>query len=369
MNKTNTSIYVILLEENKYFVYSTDTAEYFDNNVLGNGQPLDEVIKYEIENLFEYPRIYKPVQIVETTWISDALDIDKTVKKYMMNYGIDSVRGGSYSLPTLCEFQYKALQMELAYLSSPYGNLSRLCSGKSHQQEKTLYNEEKMRHFLYNSMLSQELKYVSSQLIDKDIDRNDLLKKYATLCDKKENIKTKLHDFMYFMKDTKKYTMDKSILDNFTNIKQYLYGMNSQTFTHDEIKKSYNTTMIYLQHVISLIKKYKPDFITNEVFFSSANSENESTIHPVYFIFPHFLLDKVFLHKMYEEVDQAYHLWLGLEGMYYWALNIIDELTFDLEQLPDNIEWKSDVVNYYVTMLENSTKMADNSKIRKGFVV
>ena len=257
MNKTNTSIYVILLEENKYFVYSTDTAEYFDNNVLGNGQPLDEVIKYEIENLFEYPRIYKPVQIVETTWISDALDIDKTVKKYMMNYGIDSVRGGSYSLPTLCEFQYKALQMELAYLSSPYGNLSRLCSGKSHQQEKTLYNEEKMRHFLYNSMLSQELKYVSSQLIDKDIDRNDLLKKYATLCDKKENIKTKLHDFMYFMKDTKKYTMDKSILDNFTNIKQYLYGMNSQTFTHDEIKKSYNTTMIYLQHVISLIKKYK----------------------------------------------------------------------------------------------------------------
>ena len=343
MSKT---IYVILLEQNKYFVYSTDTAEYFDNTMFDYGenvdQHVDEVIKMEIENLFEFPRIYKPVQIVETTWITDVLEIDKTVKKYMMNYGVDNVRGGSYLSPILPEYQYRALQTELS------ANVN-------------IQNEEKMRHFLYNTMLSPELKYFSASRMNggpsrlqsaeraerDNTSRTVLLEKYATWCDKKEKLHAKLNDFLVVSGNkTNHYVMNKNILDNFTTIKKYLNGEDTQGVTYDEIKKIYNTTMVYVNHFIYLIKKYSPELLANQVFIH--RGKNIPVIHQVYVNFPHFLLDRVILHKNDTKVDEALYLWLGLEGMCFWTLNIIDELLFDLEQIPDNIEWKNDVIHYYV---------------------
>ena len=412
MNKT---IYVVLLEQNKYFVYSTNTAEYFDNSMFDFSENVDhhpdELIKMEIEHLFEFPRIYKPLQIVEMCWISDVFELDKMVKKYMMNYGIDCVRGGCYLSPILCDFQYKALQMELSTNTNSSKLLHRqACSGvrrffsdiateksstlrrieagvslePSFRIFRTLIDEEKMRDFLYHIIFSQK------------IDSNMLLLKYATLCEKKEKIETKLHDFMYFMKDEKKYIIDKSILVNFADIKKYLswLGLRMNPTTNDrgsfastrvdtpwvsltgvvlqeptskeadEIKKTYNTTMNYVNHIIYLVKKYDPELFTNGDFFSS--DKDVPYIHPVNFYFPHFLLDKVILHKIETEAVEAFYLWLGLEGMFYWALNIVDELTYDLEQLPDNIEWKNDVVNYYTSKFDDFSvaKAEKNGKSR-----
>ena len=145
----------------------------------------------------------------------------------------------------------------------------------------------------------------------------------------------------------------------------------------DKIKKIYNATMIYVNHVIYLIKKYNLESFTDGDFFSSG--KDVPNIHKINFSFPHFLLDKVILHNMVRErssqqltlnltngdersleseVVQAFYLTLGLEGMCYWAFNIMDELTFDLEQLPDNIEWKHDIVKYY------AIKMPDTKHIR-----
>ena len=339
MSKT---IYVILLEQNKYFVYSTDTAEYFDNTMFDYGesvdQHVDEVIKMEIENLFEFPRIYRPVQIVETTWVTDVLEIDKTVKKYMMSYGVDNVRGGSYLSPILPDYQYRALQTELS-------------------AKENIQNEEKMRHFLYNTMLSPELKHFSVSRLNgrpsriqsteraerENTSRTALLEKYATWCDKKEKLHAKLDDFLVVSSGNtaNHYIVNKTILNNFTTIKQYLNGEDKPGVSYDEIKKVYNITMVYVNHFIYLIKKYSPELFTNRVFIPPV-------IHPVYVHFPHFLLDRVILHKNDTEVDQALDLWLGLEGICFWALNNIDELVFDLEQIPDNIEWKNDVIQYYV---------------------
>jgi hypothetical protein len=338
MSKT---IYVILLEENKYFVYSTDTAEYFDNTMFDYGenvdQHVDEVVKMEIENLFEFPRMYRPVQIVETSWITDVLDIDKTVKKYMMSYGVDNVRGGSYLSPILPEYQYQALHTELS-------------------ANENIQNEEKMRHFLYNTMLSSELKHFSASRISRgpyriqsaertekdNVSRTALLEKYATWCDKKEKLHAKLNDFLVVSgNNTHNYIMDRSILNNFTTIKKYLNGQDTSNVSYDEIKKIYNTTMVYVNHFIYLIKKYSPELLTNQAFIPPV-------IHPVYVHFPHFLLDRVILHKNDIEEVEALYLWLGLEGMCFWTLNIIDELMFDLEQIPDNVEWKNDIIQYYV---------------------
>ena len=320
----NNTIYVVLLEQNKYFVYSTDTAEYYLDNIKcidfshircfddfrknADQYPM-ELIKNEIEYLFEFPRLYKPQQIVETCWISDIFEIDKIVKKYMMKYGIDCVRGGSYVSPILCDFQYKALEMELS-------------------ANKNRFNEEKMRNFLYQKILTSNIEKspLSLRKIPPDrkglsvydnekIDRIVLFNKYTILCNKKNKLQTKLYDFMYFTKNEIQYTMDKSIFDNFDNIKKYLcrtiiaseeetdsnlVGQKSDKVKEaDKIKKIYNTTMIYVNHVIYLIKKYNLESFTDGDFFSSG--KDVPNIHKINFSFPHFLLDKVILHNMVRE--------------------------------------------------------------------
>jgi len=371
MNKT---LYVFLLQDNKYFVYSSDTAEYLDALQSSMRESnMEEIIKLEIVNLFEFVRRHPPVQIVESNYLSDNFEIDKTVKKYMMLYGIDCVRGGSYTSPILPEFQQAALQSELNYLDQPFMALD---------QQHSMRDEEKMRAFLYQTMLSQELALKTSTWFEKNRARQALLDKYGALCDKRDKLYRTLRDFVYFtaihenvsagqfcIEENGKYVMDKSILGPVAKIKEYLNGgfirVTGDSTAHNTIKKNYRETMNYVVHALYLIKKYRPDEDLSVFFVTGEN------IHPIYFTHPHFLLDQIVLHphSSPKDLETAYHLWVGLEGICQWVFNTIDTLTFDVEQLPDNIEWKYEVVRHYAAMLEQSVKMADNCQIPAGIAV
>lgn len=83
-------IYCIKLENNKYYVGRTNNIERRMNEHLNN-------------NGSEWTKIHKPIMeegkiaidfIIQT---DDPFDEDKHVKKCMAAYGIDNVRGGSYS--------------------------------------------------------------------------------------------------------------------------------------------------------------------------------------------------------------------------------------------------------------------------------
>ena len=97
-------IYVIALEENRFFVYYTDTS-------------CEEDIFTEVSCMFEFTQKYKTQQIIESIWTTDMFEIDKYVKKYMLKYGIDRVRGGSYTSLELCDHQRNTIETELSYLS------------------------------------------------------------------------------------------------------------------------------------------------------------------------------------------------------------------------------------------------------------
>ncbi len=55
-------------------------------------------------------------EILESKETNDIMDVDKMVKKYMLIYGIDNVRGGSYNNDVLEEWQIKSLEHELKLL-------------------------------------------------------------------------------------------------------------------------------------------------------------------------------------------------------------------------------------------------------------
>jgi len=76
-------MYFVSLEEDKMFLY-TDFKED------------DATILTKSAEKFAYMQTYKPCKIVFTMEIVDFYDVDKYVKKFMHQFGVDNVRGGSY---------------------------------------------------------------------------------------------------------------------------------------------------------------------------------------------------------------------------------------------------------------------------------
>jgi hypothetical protein len=85
-----TSIYVLLLNENKYFISKME-KEQISMLVANKYNNLTQIFDNGIEWLTTYP-------IIDTMNIvgSDNIDVDSIVKYHMVTYGIDNVRGGKY---------------------------------------------------------------------------------------------------------------------------------------------------------------------------------------------------------------------------------------------------------------------------------
>lgn len=100
-------IYVFECSNNKFYIGKTtvDVNSVFINH-------LSEANHCSFTN--EYP----PISIVESFESADSFDEDNTTKKYMMIYGIDNVRGGSYNKFKLEEWQIKSLENEFKTMNN-----------------------------------------------------------------------------------------------------------------------------------------------------------------------------------------------------------------------------------------------------------
>lgn len=93
-------IYVLLLEGNKYYIGKTNSVSFRVNDHFTNGGSA-------------WTTKYKPKSVVLIKQIISQYDEDNYVKRYMASYGIDNVRGGSYSQVELPEYILSYLEKEI----------------------------------------------------------------------------------------------------------------------------------------------------------------------------------------------------------------------------------------------------------------
>jgi len=95
-----TNIYVLRLEEGKYYIgKSNDVPNRYQQHLNGAGSA--------------WTKKYRPLALEKTIEHVSPFEEDKTTKEYMSIYGVDNVRGGSYVEIVLNDAQKKLLYKEI----------------------------------------------------------------------------------------------------------------------------------------------------------------------------------------------------------------------------------------------------------------
>ena len=109
-------VYVLRLERGKFYVGKTvDVQKRFREHLAG----------YKASS---WTRKYKPIGIEEVHHDADPLDEDKITVKYMMNHGVENVRGGPYVSIKLPEETKKHILQRIRMAS----DLCVRCGSNSH---------------------------------------------------------------------------------------------------------------------------------------------------------------------------------------------------------------------------------------------
>jgi len=96
----NTNIYVLRLEDGRYYIGKSDNVmNRYQEHLNGRGSA--------------WTRKYKPVSLEKTIENVSSFEEDKITKEYMSKYGIDKVRGGSYVEIQLSKFHTNVIKREI----------------------------------------------------------------------------------------------------------------------------------------------------------------------------------------------------------------------------------------------------------------
>lgn len=130
MSQATTNIYVLKLKNNKYYVgQSTNVNQRIKQHERGEGSA--------------WTQKYEPVEVVEIKKNASPFDEDKMTKQYMAKYGVENVRGGSYSQVRLTDEQEDILQREIdtatgaCFRCGEKGHFANQCDAESCSEDES----------------------------------------------------------------------------------------------------------------------------------------------------------------------------------------------------------------------------------------
>ena len=124
------TLYVLQLEDGKWYIGKTDDiAKRYQQHKSGyNGS--------------HWTKVYKPIKIERSQQIVSVHDENNITKDYMKKYGIDNVRGGSYTQVELEDYQYECLKYEIRCISDCCFKCGKSDHFAKDCKEDVAYNED-----------------------------------------------------------------------------------------------------------------------------------------------------------------------------------------------------------------------------------
>jgi hypothetical protein len=155
--------YILELENNKWFIHLSKSPE---------------TVNIECEFLFDFVKHHKPTGIFEIVDINEVLAVNTIVKRYMKEYGIDNVRGGSFTEEFLPTHIKQALEFELADSSEKHSEtceffqmIYKKYSAFTKEDIEEELRKIKEEHTKYITVKNKyiQLKYSNYGIINRDI--------------------------------------------------------------------------------------------------------------------------------------------------------------------------------------------------------
>uniref|UniRef100_A0A6C0JJZ0 Uncharacterized protein n=1 Tax=viral metagenome TaxID=1070528 RepID=A0A6C0JJZ0_9ZZZZ len=267
-------LYYLELENQKLFLFTFPET----SDMLINENDNSATIMLQCQLLFDFVKKNPPLGIVHKVTVHDFCEVDCYVKKNMKQYGLENVRGGTYSMEVIPDTLLEALRLELS-------DSIRLST----------------QQLIINNLFKKykDDKSVSIDEIKNKIDEyNEILKKRHDLCGGLERtFLTELEWIRNFVPNShgKISTFDRQ------KYKDILLKMKCLNANFSQQKDGF-------QDIAQL--KY-PEFVLDTLFFHS-----------------HHLKTNLNLRKKYEIEKE--NLLSKFEYMAYWMINRAEEYEFDL---------------------------------------
>lgn len=157
-----TNIYVLRLKNGNYYIGKTTNVERrYQEHLEGNGSA--------------WTKKFKPFAIDKVIKNASPFDEDKTVKEYMLKYGINSVRGGSYNSVLLTDEQIRTIKRELWTVQE---NCCR-CGRNSHWEKDCFAKTD-----IDGELIDYEEIWVC-EYCDEEFDSEGMCEIHEKVCDKK----------------------------------------------------------------------------------------------------------------------------------------------------------------------------------------
>jgi hypothetical protein len=331
--------YVIELEDEYYFVFFSSSSE-------------EMQILMECELLYDFPKLHKPVSIVErhslANGINAASDINHCVKVYMIRYGIDFVRGGSYCEPILSEEQKTALDVELKWMSS-------FSLGIEIQTDEM--RRQIMNHYLCEIQSEEDIETKRETLCKTEVKYNRSKNAFLYIFHMYNSVDSSVESKASSVEaNTFASLPNPAILDEIDWLQDH--AMNC-SFQFSDIDDTYFQDMpLHTQRynkLIPILKKIR------KIYYAIFKKVKDLTIDEIYLHFPEYVFDHFFIH-LYSDHRRTFDIsvWVTIcdifREMTTAVLEKLKKVYQELETYTESFEKWTQEKRYALHYLQNELR-------------
>ena len=309
-------LYVILLEDNNIGLHASIETDM-------------EKVKIEFEIMNDFAKIHKPIAVTEMVEIGqDFALIDLNVKKYMKEYGMEKVRGGSYSAVILPSYMKFALDAELKTLSNYANEYTKNIRGifVVEASENEAYLQKELQKYMFSKNNYDLCKYIKDENGEIYEINRDIIKELQWIVEKIRSIQSLNKDLQIYENEN-----GISLYKSWTSgdvMSNHAYFELSQ-----ENKNKYKYILNKIKGVIQLYFKLHED----DEYLVNKYREKKTIVD-----------ENVFRISNYIDSTYIEELIKNTELFVYTIINRFDEFEFDISTYPANFETNIKNKIYYL---------------------